>query len=78
MATHPYKRLGLKPQAPQCGYCQSGQIMQAAALLGRKSQIQVEQRLTPKMNGILCAVDHICRVIKGLKLLLQLNQNTKD
>ncbi len=30
---HPVQAAWIKAQAPQCGYCQSGQIMQAAALL---------------------------------------------
>ena len=31
--THPLQKAWIEAQAPQCGYCQSGQIMQAAALL---------------------------------------------
>ena len=30
---HPLQQAWVKTQAPQCGYCQSGQIMQAAAML---------------------------------------------
>ena len=33
--THPLQRAWVAEQVPQCGYCQSGQIMQAAALLRR-------------------------------------------
>ena len=32
-AEHPVKRAWILEQVPQCGYCQPGQIMQAAALL---------------------------------------------
>src|SRR5713101_2493840 len=34
-ATHPLQRAWLAERVPQCGYCQSGQIMNAAALLAR-------------------------------------------
>ena len=32
---HPVKQAWIKEQVPQCGYCQSGQIMQAASLLAQ-------------------------------------------
>src|SRR5262249_39557277 len=35
-ADHPLQRAWVEAQVPQCGYCQSGQIMSAAALLARK------------------------------------------
>ena len=34
-ASHPLQKAWIAEQVPQCGYCQSGQIMQAAALLAR-------------------------------------------
>jgi isoquinoline 1-oxidoreductase subunit alpha len=34
--SHPVQRAWIAEQVPQCGYCQSGQIMQAAALLAKK------------------------------------------
>ena len=42
-ASHPLQRAWVAEQVPQCGYCQSGQIMQAAALLAGSRQI-VERR----------------------------------
>ena len=36
--SHPIQKAWLLEDAPQCGYCQSGQIMSAAVLLKRKSQ----------------------------------------
>src|SRR6201984_1635835 len=35
--THPVQRAWMEVDAPQCGFCQSGQIMSAAALLARKA-----------------------------------------
>jgi aerobic-type carbon monoxide dehydrogenase small subunit (CoxS/CutS family) len=43
----PFEQLG------QCGYCQSDQIMQAAALLARNSD-PTKQEVTERMQGILC------------------------
>src|ERR671918_348968 len=34
---HPVQRAWIEAQVPQCGYCQSGQIMQAAALLAHNA-----------------------------------------
>ena len=37
MANHPLQLAWIAEQVPQCGYCQSGQIMRAAALLARNN-----------------------------------------
>ncbi|HEX9773651.1 MAG TPA: (2Fe-2S)-binding protein [Steroidobacteraceae bacterium] len=50
---HPVQRAWLELQVPQCGYCQCGQIMQAAALLARTPKPTTEQVRTG-MNGNLC------------------------
>ncbi len=47
--THPVQRAWIAEQVPQCGYCQSGQIMQAAALLAKTphpSRDQIDQAMT--------------------------------
>ncbi len=50
---HPVKLAWIKEQVPQCGYCQSGQIMQAAALLAESKQPS-DEKMTEAMNGNLC------------------------
>jgi isoquinoline 1-oxidoreductase alpha subunit len=40
-------------QVPQCGYCQSGQIMQAATLL-EENPSPTEEQIVSHMNGHLC------------------------
>jgi len=50
---HPVKKAWIKEQVPQCGYCQSGQIMQAIALLSEKPNPK-ETDLIDFMNGNLC------------------------
>jgi len=50
---HPVKRAWVKEQVPQCGYCQPGQMMQAAALL-REDPSPDEGRIKQTMDEILC------------------------
>ena len=50
---HPVQRAWLEEQAPQCGYCQSGQIMQAASLLADNPSPSDDQ-IAAAMNGNLC------------------------
>jgi isoquinoline 1-oxidoreductase alpha subunit len=52
-ASHPVQQAWIKHQVPQCGYCQSGQIMAAAALLEKKPQ--------PTDADIDGAMSNICR-----------------
>ena len=50
---HPVKTAWIKEQVPQCGYCQPGQIMQAAALLSEDSDPS-ESKIISAMEGNLC------------------------
>ena len=50
---HPLQRAWVAEQVPQCGYCQSGQIMSAAALL-RKNKSPTRAQIKEHMNGNLC------------------------
>lgn len=50
---HPMQQAWVDEQVPQCGYCQTGQIMTAAALLAKTPQPSDEQ-ITQAMNGNLC------------------------
>jgi len=52
-SSHPVQRAWLALDVPQCGYCQSGQIMAAAALLSKKK--------TPTDKDIDEAMTNICR-----------------
>jgi len=51
--THPVQRAWLALDVPQCGYCQAGQVMAAAALLARKPK--------PTDEDIDAAMTNICR-----------------
>src|SRR5215217_4406188 len=52
-APHPLQRAWVEHQVPQCGYCQSGILMAAAALLARNPR--------PSEAEIDAAVDNVCR-----------------
>ncbi len=53
-------------QVPQCGYCQSGQIMQAAGFLENNPSPSDEQ-ITTAMNGNLCRCMAYTRIHKAIK-----------
>jgi isoquinoline 1-oxidoreductase subunit alpha len=53
-ADHPLQKAWIAEQVPQCGYCQAGQIMQAAALLA-KNKAPTREQIVAHMSG------HICR-----------------
>ena len=50
---HPLQKAWIAEQVPQCGYCQSGQIMTAAALLAKTTNPSREQ-IVQHMSGNLC------------------------
>ena len=50
---HPLQKAWVAKQVPQCGYCQSGQIMQAASLLA-KNPDPTKQEIVDHMDGNLC------------------------
>ncbi len=53
-------------QVPQCGYCQSGQIMQAADLLSRNANPD-DTQIAAAMNGNLCRCMAYSRIRKAIK-----------
>jgi isoquinoline 1-oxidoreductase alpha subunit len=52
-SSHPVQRAWIAVDVPQCGYCQSGQIMAAAALLASKPR-PTDADIDAAMSGILC------------------------
>ncbi len=63
---HPLQQAWVEEQVPQCGYCQSGQIMQAAALLKNNPAPDREQ-IVAHMNGVLCRCGTYLRIIKAIE-----------
>jgi len=56
----------IEEQVPQCGYCQSGQIMQATTLL-QKNNSPTREEIVSHMNGVLCRCGTYYRIIKAIK-----------
>ena len=54
-------------QVPQCGYCQSGQIMQAASFLATNAS-PTDDEITTAMNGNLCRCMSYTRIHKAIKV----------
>jgi isoquinoline 1-oxidoreductase subunit alpha len=65
-ASHPLQRAWIAEQVPQCGYCQSGQIMQAAALLASNSKPTREQ-IIEHMDGNICRCGTYVQIIKAIQ-----------
>lgn len=63
---HPVITAWQEEQVPQCGYCQSGQIMQAAALLEGNPEPSREE-IVSQMNGILCRCGTYNRIIRAVE-----------
>lgn len=64
---HPLQLAWIEAQAPQCGYCQSGQIMQAATLLSLNAN-PTDQEIISHMNGNICRCGTYLRILKAIKL----------
>jgi isoquinoline 1-oxidoreductase alpha subunit len=58
---HPVQRAWIEEQVPQCGYCQSGQVMQAVALLEANPK-PTREEIREGMNGVLCRCGTYVRI----------------
>ncbi|HZB14021.1 MAG TPA: (2Fe-2S)-binding protein [Chryseolinea sp.] len=63
---HPLQRAWLEHDVPQCGYCQAGQIMSAAALL-KKNTAPTDVEIETAMNGNLCRCGTYLRIKQAIK-----------
>ncbi len=68
---HPVQKAWLELDVVQCGYCQSGQIMSAAALLASNKNPS-DADITAAMNGNLCRCGTYDRIRAGIKRAAQL------
>jgi isoquinoline 1-oxidoreductase alpha subunit len=64
--SHPVQQAWIAEQVPQCGYCQSGQIMAAAALLKRNPNPS-DTDIEAAMNGHICRCGTYVRIRKAIK-----------
>lgn len=63
---HPLQKAWIAEQVPQCGYCQSGQIMQAAALLA-KNKNPARAQIVAHMNGNLCRCGTYNGIVRAIE-----------
>ena len=63
---HPVQQAWLAEQVPQCGYCQSGQIMQAAELLA-KTKSPTREQIVEHMDGNVCRCGTYLRIISAIQ-----------
>jgi aerobic-type carbon monoxide dehydrogenase small subunit (CoxS/CutS family) len=64
-ATHPVQQAWLANDVPQCGYCQAGQIMSAAALLA-KTPAPTDADIDAAMSGNICRCGTYLRIRKAI------------
>ncbi|HXX63956.1 MAG TPA: (2Fe-2S)-binding protein [Bacteroidota bacterium] len=63
--SHPLQRAWIAEDVPQCGYCQSGQIMAAAGLLGSKPK-PTDADIDEAMSGVLCRCGTYQRIRRAI------------
>jgi aerobic-type carbon monoxide dehydrogenase small subunit (CoxS/CutS family) len=63
--SHPVQRAWIVEDVPQCGYCQSGQIMSAAALLSENPDPS-DQDIDEAMSGIICRCGTYQRIRRAI------------
>lgn len=64
--SHPLQAAWIAEQVPQCGYCQSGQIMQAATLLAENPD-PTRDDIVRHMNGVICRCGTYTRIIAAIQ-----------
>ncbi|MFY0626572.1 MAG: (2Fe-2S)-binding protein [Reichenbachiella sp.] len=64
--SHPLQKTWVEENVPQCGYCQSGQIMNAASLLAG-SPNPSDDEIKDSMNGNICRCGTYNRIHKAIK-----------
>lgn len=73
---HPLQQAWEQIDVPQCGYCQSGQIMSAAVLL-REIPNPTDEDIDLAMAGNICRCGTYLRIRKAIYLAAEIQQGTK-
>lgn len=74
--SHPVQRAWAEADVVQCGYCQSGQIMTAVALLAKKPE-PADADIDAAMTGNICRCGTYGRVREAIHLASRLNRGAK-
>jgi aerobic-type carbon monoxide dehydrogenase small subunit (CoxS/CutS family) len=64
--THPLQKAWIEHDVPQCGYCQAGQIMNAAAFL-KENPNPTDEEIVENMNGNICRCGTYTRIKAAVK-----------
>jgi isoquinoline 1-oxidoreductase alpha subunit len=64
--SHPLQRAWIEEDVPQCGYCQSGQLMSAAVLLREKPQ-PTDEDIDQAMTGNICRCGTYPRIRRAIR-----------
>jgi isoquinoline 1-oxidoreductase alpha subunit len=75
--SHPLQEAWIAEQVPQCGYCQSGQLMAAAALLKRNPN-PTDQDIDTAMQGNICRCGTYPRIRKAVKTAAKMMTKTSS
>lgn len=67
---HPLQKAWIEVDVPQCGYCQAGQIMNAAALLNRHANPS-DDEIEAAMSGNICRCGTYVRIKKAIKTAIK-------
>lgn len=70
---HPLQKAWMELDVPQCGYCQSGQIMSAAVLL-RENKNPTDEDIDSAMSGNLCRCGTYLRIRKAIHLAAEIQR----
>jgi isoquinoline 1-oxidoreductase alpha subunit len=65
-SSHPLQKAWIAQQVPQCGYCQSGQIMKAAELLAT-NKAPTREQIVEHMDGNICRCGTYHRIIAAVQ-----------
>jgi aerobic-type carbon monoxide dehydrogenase small subunit (CoxS/CutS family) len=74
---HPLQQAWIEEQAPQCGYCQNGQIMTAKALLDRNPTPD-DAQIRAAMDGTLCRCMTYYRIQAAIRRVVRGNSPTGE
>lgn len=71
--SHPLQHAWEETDVPQCGYCQAGQIMNAAALLNENPEPD-DAEVLQAMNGNICRCGTYSRIRKAIKRAIEIQR----
>ena len=73
----PVQQAWIEDQVPQCGYCQSGQIMQASALLARNPN-PTDEEIVDAMDGNLCRCATYFKIVGAVQKAAKIAKKERE